>query len=161
MREAVVDGIERVVERAEQFEADEAEELRPELDTQGEDVDVGVDPREDDQDASDPEGGSDRVVGCGVVEEWGPVDQCVLVGVRSCPVIYRMADGAEARRAAGVVSADLREIREMLYQFDRPFVIDSAETTAVFGLTATPLADQIDAIIASHRGERARASSGV
>ncbi|MDQ1659577.1 MAG: hypothetical protein QOD41_4660 [Cryptosporangiaceae bacterium] len=46
-------------------------------------------------------------------------------------------------RAAGVVSPDLREVRHVLYQFDRPFVIDSGAATATFGLAATPLADSL------------------
>ena len=39
----------------------------------------------------------------------------------------------------------------MLYQFDRPFVIDAEETTEVFGLRATPLDAQIAATIESYR----------
>jgi nucleoside-diphosphate-sugar epimerase len=46
-------------------------------------------------------------------------------------------------RAAGVVSADLREVKHVLYQFDRPFVIDSSAATATFGLAAAPLADSL------------------
>ena len=56
-----------------------------------------------------------------------------------------------ALRLAGVFSADIREVREMLYQFDRPFVIDAEETTEVFGLRATPLDAQIAATIESYR----------
>jgi nucleoside-diphosphate-sugar epimerase len=56
-----------------------------------------------------------------------------------------------ALRLAGLFSADIREVREMLYQFDRPFVIEAAETTEVFGLRATPLEDQVAAAIASYR----------
>ncbi len=56
-----------------------------------------------------------------------------------------------ALRLAGLFSADIREMREMLYQFDRPFVIDAAETTEVFGLRATPLDAQVAATIASYR----------
>ena len=64
---------------------------------------------------------------------------------------------------AGMFSADIKEMREMLYQFDRPFVMDSIETTEVFGLQATPLDQQIAATIAFYRGgqvaETASASS--
>jgi nucleoside-diphosphate-sugar epimerase len=60
-----------------------------------------------------------------------------------------------ALRLAGLFSADIRELREMRYQFDRPFVIDAAETTEVFGLRATRLDDQVAATIASYRdGQR-------
>lgn len=57
-------------------------------------------------------------------------------------------------RLAGLFSADIREVREMLYQFDRPFVIDAAETTEVFGLGATPLDEQVAATIASYRDDQ-------
>lgn len=59
-----------------------------------------------------------------------------------------------ALRLAGLFSADIREMREMLYQFDRPFVIDAAETTEVFGLNATPLDAQVAATIASYGGNQ-------
>ncbi len=54
-------------------------------------------------------------------------------------------------RLAGLFVPAMRELREMLYQFDEPFVIEASETEATFGLTATPLADQIEATIASYR----------
>lgn len=43
-----------------------------------------------------------------------------------------------AMRAAGVVVPTLRELQGVLYQFDAPFAVDASETTATFGLTATP-----------------------
>ncbi|MEL6893434.1 MAG: epimerase, partial [Actinomycetota bacterium] len=52
----------------------------------------------------------------------------------------------------GLVSKPIRELPEMLYQFDEPFVIDATETTEVFGLRATTLADQTLAIAAAARG---------
>jgi len=54
-------------------------------------------------------------------------------------------------RLAGLFSPIMRELPEMLYQFEEPFVIDADETTAVFGLEATPLATQIDETIAAQR----------
>ncbi len=56
-----------------------------------------------------------------------------------------------ALRVAGLFSPLIRELGEMRYQFDEPFVIDSADTTDTFGLTATPLADQIAATVASYQ----------
>ena len=53
-------------------------------------------------------------------------------------------------KLAGVFSKPIRELGEMLYQFTAPFVIDSADTTATFGLEPTPLAEQIDATIGSY-----------
>jgi hypothetical protein len=37
----------------------------------------------------------------------------------------------------------VRELREVRYQFDRPFVVDSSAYSARFGEEATPLDDQI------------------
>jgi nucleoside-diphosphate-sugar epimerase len=42
-------------------------------------------------------------------------------------------------RAGGVVSPLLRELREVLYQFERPFVLDSSTFTRTFGLEPTPM----------------------
>lgn len=54
-------------------------------------------------------------------------------------------------RLVGVFSPVMRELPEMLYQFEHPFVIDAADTTDVFGLEATPFEAQIDATIAAQR----------
>ena len=42
-------------------------------------------------------------------------------------------------RTAALVSAGARELAEMLYQFERPFVMDSAASEAALGVTHTPL----------------------
>lgn len=47
--------------------------------------------------------------------------------------------------AAGLFNADAREMREMRYQFNRPFVLDSAAATARFGIAPTPTADAVRA----------------
>lgn len=52
-----------------------------------------------------------------------------------------------AIRAIGLVVPAMREMVEMLYQFESSFVIDSAETTDVFGLQPTPLAEQMAATV--------------
>ncbi|MFC4125896.1 NAD-dependent epimerase/dehydratase family protein [Nocardia rhizosphaerae] len=39
---------------------------------------------------------------------------------------------------AGLVNADAREIRELRYQFDRPFVLNSSAATERFGIEPTP-----------------------
>jgi nucleoside-diphosphate-sugar epimerase len=44
-----------------------------------------------------------------------------------------------ALRAAAAFSPDARELAEMLYQFERPFVMDSAASEAALGVSATPL----------------------
>ena len=48
-------------------------------------------------------------------------------------------------RALGVVSPELREIRELVYQFERPFVVDSSAFTAEFGIEPTPLETSLPA----------------
>ncbi|MEU2038586.1 NAD-dependent epimerase/dehydratase family protein [Nocardia niwae] len=55
--------------------------------------------------------------------------------------------------AAGLVDLGAREMREMRYQFDRPFVLDSAAATAAFGLEPTPTAESLRATIAALRSE--------
>jgi nucleoside-diphosphate-sugar epimerase len=42
-------------------------------------------------------------------------------------------------RTLGLFSADMRELREMLYQFQRPFVMDSTASEEQLGLRPTPL----------------------
>ena len=42
-------------------------------------------------------------------------------------------------RAAGVFSTDMRELAETLYQFERPFVMDSAASETALGVHPTPL----------------------
>ena len=64
-----------------------------------------------------------------------------------------------ALRIAGIFSPDIRELPEMLYQFERPFVIDAVDTTEVFGLQATPLEDQVAATVASYRSASLSTSS--
>lgn len=43
-------------------------------------------------------------------------------------------------RIAGVFSTDMRELAELLYQFERPFVMDSSQSQKHLGLEPTPLA---------------------
>jgi nucleoside-diphosphate-sugar epimerase len=60
--------------------------------------------------------------------------------------------------AAGLVSPMIRAAREMLYQFEAPFVIDSTATAATFGLTATPMDEALAATVAWWRDHLARAA---
>ncbi|MFW0775989.1 NAD-dependent epimerase/dehydratase family protein [Paenarthrobacter nitroguajacolicus] len=50
-------------------------------------------------------------------------------------------------RVAGVFSIDMRELAEMLYQFERPFVMDSAASQRILGLQPTPLVDAAAATV--------------
>ena len=49
--------------------------------------------------------------------------------------------------ASGWFNKFAKEMREMRYQFDRPFVLDSSETEAVFGLRPTGLDEALAATI--------------
>ncbi|MFI6155051.1 NAD-dependent epimerase/dehydratase family protein [Kitasatospora sp. NPDC051170] len=56
--------------------------------------------------------------------------------------------------AAGLVSPVLRELREVRYQFDAPFVVDCSAYEGRFAVRATPVAEQVAATVAWWR-ERA------
>lgn len=62
-------------------------------------------------------------------------------------------------RAGSVAVPLLREALGVLYQFDRPFVADTAETSNVFGVGPTPWGDVLDATAAAWHA-RAVASRG-
>jgi nucleoside-diphosphate-sugar epimerase len=49
----------------------------------------------------------------------------------------------------GWFSPEARAFREMRYQFERPFVLDSSATTATFGLTPTPLDEALRETVAA------------
>jgi nucleoside-diphosphate-sugar epimerase len=51
-------------------------------------------------------------------------------------------------RAAGLFVPFMRELPEMAYQWEMPFVIDDAKFRARFGTAPTPLADQIATTVA-------------
>ncbi|WP_067464388.1 NAD-dependent epimerase/dehydratase family protein [Nocardia amamiensis] len=51
--------------------------------------------------------------------------------------------------AAGLFDPDARELPELRYQFDRPFVIESSAATAKFGIDPTPTVDALRATIAA------------
>jgi nucleoside-diphosphate-sugar epimerase len=51
--------------------------------------------------------------------------------------------------ALGVASPMLRELREVTYQLERPFVLDSSAVTQTFGLEPTPMREAIAATLES------------
>jgi len=53
-----------------------------------------------------------------------------------------------ALSALGLVSNEMRAIREMLYQWERPYVIDDRRFCTTFGVSATPIDDAIRATLA-------------
>ncbi len=52
---------------------------------------------------------------------------------------------------AGLVVPVMREMKEILYQFEAPFVIDSSETTDVFGLEPTPIDETLQLTLNHYR----------
>ena len=47
----------------------------------------------------------------------------------------------------GVFNGQVRELKEMLYEFEEPFVVDSSRFESTFGVHATPLAEAIPATV--------------
>ena len=65
------------------------------------------------------------------------------VGIRSVPKL--------AVRALGLVNPMMRELAEMAYEFDEPFILDTSKYQSAFGAAGTPLADAIAATVAWYR----------
>ena len=55
--------------------------------------------------------------------------------------------GTTLLAAAGLFSPTVRELREMLYEFEGPFVVDDSRLRATFGVEATPLPEAIAATV--------------
>jgi nucleoside-diphosphate-sugar epimerase len=54
-------------------------------------------------------------------------------------------------RAVGLVSPVVREVGEVLYQFERPFVLDSTAAQRTFALAPTPWDESLAAVVAQYR----------
>ncbi len=65
------------------------------------------------------------------------------VAVRSLPKL--------AVRALGLVNPLMRELAEMAYEFEEPFVLDTTKYESTFGAAGTPLADAIADTVAWYR----------
>jgi nucleoside-diphosphate-sugar epimerase len=65
------------------------------------------------------------------------VERLAAAARLDAPVVRRLPWGVV--RAAGVVVPDLRELHEIAYQFDAPFVVDSSAFSDTFGVRATDL----------------------
>ena len=63
-------------------------------------------------------------------------------------------------RALGLVNRTVREINEMRYEFDEPFIVDASRAETELGLHATPLADAVEQTVRWYRehGSRSRSS---
>ena len=51
----------------------------------------------------------------------------------------------------GLVNATVRELLEMQYQFDEPFIVDSSKITARLDVQATPVDQALADTLASYR----------
>jgi nucleoside-diphosphate-sugar epimerase len=67
------------------------------------------------------------------------------VGVRSLPKL--------AVRALGIVNPLMRELAEMTYEFDEPFILDTTRYQSTFGPAGTPLAAAVAATVAWYRSQ--------
>lgn len=54
-------------------------------------------------------------------------------------------------RAFGLINKDVREVVEMVYEFEEPFVVDHSDYAAAFGDHSTPLAEAIQATVDWYR----------
>jgi hypothetical protein len=54
-------------------------------------------------------------------------------------------------RLASLTNRTLRELLEMQYQFDEPFVVDSSKITTMLGVQATPLEQALADTLATYR----------
>ena len=57
-------------------------------------------------------------------------------------------------RLLGHVNPTMREVVEMLYEFEEPLLLDASRYAATFGDEVTPLREGIRATLAWYRGER-------
>jgi nucleoside-diphosphate-sugar epimerase len=67
------------------------------------------------------------------------------VAIRSVPKL--------AVRALGLVNPTIRALAEIAYEFDEPFILDTARYEATFGPGGTPLAAAVAATVAWYRAE--------
>ena len=58
-------------------------------------------------------------------------------------------------RAMGLFNPGIREMIEMLYEFEEPFVVDHSDFTRTFGEHATPLGDAVRATVRWYRAQGA------
>ncbi|MBI5645813.1 MAG: NAD-dependent epimerase/dehydratase family protein [Ignavibacteriae bacterium] len=62
--------------------------------------------------------------------------------------------GRGMMRFFGLFSSGAREMVEMMYEFEKPFVVDSTRFETAFGMRATPLRDAIAATVAWYRARK-------
>jgi nucleoside-diphosphate-sugar epimerase len=62
-------------------------------------------------------------------------------------------------RALGLVNRTVREINEMRYEFDEPFIVDASRAETELGLHATPLADAVEQTVRWYRAQASPSSA--
>ena len=62
-------------------------------------------------------------------------------------------------RALGLVNRTVREINEMRYEFDEPFIVDASRAETELGLRATPLADAVEQTVRWYRVQASPSSA--
>ena len=70
------------------------------------------------------------------------------VGIRTVPRL--------ALRALGLVNPMMRELAEMTYEFEQPFVLNTSKFERTFHSPVTPLAAAIGATVAWYRAQKSR-----
>ncbi len=65
--------------------------------------------------------------------------------------------GRRTLTALGLIVPVVREVVEMLYEFEQPFVVDSSRFETTFGVTPTPLDEAIAETADAYRAALARA----
>ncbi len=96
-----------------------------------------------------------------------PNDPDTLTIRQLVDLVYRIAGQPRARlrrispvilRATALVNRTLRELLEMQYQFEEPFVVDSAKISTELGAGFTPVAPALAETVESYRAARGAAS---
>jgi nucleoside-diphosphate-sugar epimerase len=62
-------------------------------------------------------------------------------------------------RALGLVNRTVREINEMAYEFDEPFIVDASRAETELGLRATRLADAVEQTVRWYREQGTSSSA--
>ena len=63
-------------------------------------------------------------------------------------------------RALGLVNRTVREINEMRYEFDEPFIVDASRAERELGLRATPLDDAVEQTVRWYRARSPSPAAG-
>ncbi len=76
-----------------------------------------------------------------------------LVGTEVGHTVEVRNVGKVALRALGLVNPLMRELAEMSYEFEAPFVLDTSKYQAMFGSGGTPLATAVSETVAWYRAQ--------